>query len=93
MVTGNLVYNIHKCAVSVLVQQWQTEMISCFVSNKKWNASVYIFVTPTGKIKVRQSISLNKQKKIQNNLVSEQREQCLSPIIRRGTHVSAPWIS
>lgn len=51
---------------------------------------VYIFVTPTGKIKVRQSISLNKQKKIQNNLVSEQREQCLSPIIRRGTHVSAP---
>lgn len=56
------------CAVSVLVQQWQTEMISCFVSNKKWNASVYIFVTPTGKIKVQQSISLNKQKKTQNNL-------------------------
>lgn len=75
MVTGNLVYDIQKtlkremCRVQFLflVQQWQTEMISCFVSDKKWNASVYIFVTPTGKIKVRvfikQCISLNKKTK------------------------------
>lgn len=101
MVTGNLVYDIQKtlkremCRVQFLflVQQWQTEMISCFVSDKKWNASVYIFVTPTGKIKAQQGISLNKKNPQKNNLVSEQREQRLGPIIHRGTHVSAPWMS